>query len=107
VLHAWHQHVPEADVVFPGKNGGPFDNTRKAWDGVLQAAGITHFRWHDLRHTFASKLVMADVPLNTVRELLGHTTPTMTLRYAHLAPDHKAEAVSRLVMPRASAAQGG
>jgi integrase len=96
VLHAWQQQGPEADVVFPGKNGGQFNNTRKAWSGVLSAAGIVGFRWHDLRHTFASKLVMAGVPLNTVRELLGHTTPAMTLRYAHLAPDHKASAVERL-----------
>lgn len=96
VLKAWCQQAPEAEFVFPGKKGRQFDNTRKSWDGVLKAAGIHNFRWHDMRHTFASKLVMAGVPLNTVRDLLGHTTPTMTLRYAHLAPDHKAEAVNRL-----------
>lgn len=96
VLQAWRQQGSETDVVFPGKNGGQLDNTRKSWDGVLKAAGICNFRWHDLRHTFASRLVMAGVPLNTVRELLGHTTATMTLRYAHLAPDHKASAVEHL-----------
>lgn len=96
VLQVWRQQGPTTDIIFPGKNGGLLDNTRKSWDGVLSAAGIVGFRWHDLRHTFASKLVMAGVPLNTVRELLGHTTATMTLRYAHLASDHKAEAVERL-----------
>lgn len=100
VVQAWRQQsAPDTALVFPSKNGEPFDNTRKAWDGVLHAANLTDFRWHDLRHTFASKLVMAGVPLNTVRELLGHASPTMTLRYAHLAPDHKAEAVSRLSPP--------
>jgi integrase len=96
VLQNWRQQVDGEGFVFPGKSGGRLDNVRKAWDGILKAAGIGGFRWHDLRHDFASKLVMAGVPLNTVRDLLGHTTMTMTLRYAHLAPDHKAEAVARL-----------
>ena len=96
VLIAWHQQTPGEGYVFPGKAGKRLDNVRKAWAGVLKAADIHGFRWHDMRHNFASRLVMAGVPLNTVRELLGHTTPAMTLRYAHLAPDHKAEAVERL-----------
>lgn len=96
VLQTWRAQSPGAGYVFPGKDGNRLDNVRKAWSGLLRDAGIPRFRWHDLRHDFASKLVMAGVPLNTVRELLGHSGMTTTLRYAHLAPDHKAEAVSRL-----------
>jgi len=58
--------------------------------------GIQDFHFHDLRHTFASHLIMAGVDITTVKELLGHKTLTMTLRYAHLAPSHKVKAVDVL-----------
>ena len=62
----------------------------------MRKAGIKDFRFHDMRHCFASHLVMAGVDLTTVKELLGHKTLTMTLRYSHLAPSHKAKAVEIL-----------
>ena len=69
---------------------------KTAWMKVAKAARLKDFRFHDLRHTFASNLVLAGVDLHTVRELLGHRDIKMTLRYAHLAPEHTAAAVAKL-----------
>ena len=80
---------PESSYVFYDKNGNPFGNIRKSFFTALRKSGIINFRFHDLRHTFASHLVMSGVDLNTVRELMGHKSLEMTLRYAHLSPDHK------------------
>jgi integrase len=63
---------------------------------VLRAAGISDFSWHCLRHTFASRLVMAGADVRTVAELLRDRTLAMVMRYAHLAPDCKLEAVRRM-----------
>jgi integrase len=64
---------------------------------AVAAAGIVNFRWHDIRHTFASWLVQDGVPLDRVSKLLGHKSLTMTMRYAHLAPNQLHEDVARLV----------
>ncbi len=97
ILKDWRAQSLQAELVFSSQNGNPFDNVKKAWASILEDAEIQSFRWHDMRHHFASKLVMAGVDLNTVRELLGHADIKMTLRYAHLAPEFKAKAVSKLV----------
>ena len=72
-------------------------------DAAVARAGITreHGRigWHDLRHTYASHLVMRGTPLKVVQELLGHATIEMTMRYAHLSPEAKREAVQCLDLP--------
>jgi integrase len=95
VLTNWKPTAPEADRFVFSSNGvtTPLTEARKARAGAIAKAKIRSFRCHDLRHTFGSKLVMAGVDLNTVRELLGHRKISMTLRYAHLAPQHKADAV--------------
>ena len=67
-----------------------------AFKKACSAAEITDFRFHDLRHTFASNLVMAGVDLVTVKELMGHVGIAMTVRYSHLVPEHKAQAVTKL-----------
>ncbi|WP_133139689.1 site-specific integrase [Legionella genomosp. 1] len=86
----------ESTLIFPSKGNQPFNHVKRSWASLLEQAKITQFRWHDLRHHFASKLVMAGVDLNTVRELLGHSDIKMTLRYAHLAPEHKISAVNKI-----------
>jgi len=88
---------PPDALVFPGVDGERMEDVKTAWASITTAAAIADFRFHDLRHTFASKLVQAGVDLNTVRELLGHADIKMTLRYAHLAPELKATAVAKLV----------
>lgn len=97
-LNQWRQQSPSTNVlVFPSAGGKKIVEIKTAWAKLLRDADIENFRWHDMRHDFASRLVMAGVDLNTVRELLGHADLKMTLRYAHLAPEHKATAVEKLV----------
>jgi integrase len=85
------------NLVFPSpKSGDVMDNCQSAWVRLLKDAEISNFRWHDMRHDFASCLVMNGVDLNTVRELMGHADLKMTLRYAHLAPAVKMKAVETL-----------
>jgi hypothetical protein len=79
--------------VFHDEEGHRWPDIRHAFDRACRHAGIVDFHFHDLRHTFASWLAMRGVPLATVSSLLGHTTPTMTLRYAHLSPKHLTSAV--------------
>ncbi len=71
-------------------------NVQKSIDRVCSKAGIDDFTFHGTRHTFGSHLVMAGVDLATVSKLMGHTKINMTMRYAHLAPKHEAEAVAKL-----------
>jgi integrase len=91
VLSSWREQSGDGARVFDITTG-----FKTSWHALLTRAGIIQFRWHDLRHHFASRLVQRGVPLNTVRDLLGHSTVQMSLRYAHLAPDQRREAVAKL-----------
>ncbi|WP_415911930.1 tyrosine-type recombinase/integrase [Neptuniibacter sp. QD37_11] len=97
LLKKWKEINPTEGFVFPSTDGSKLTSIKKSWDTILTKAKISNFRFHDLRHHFASKLVTRGADLNTVRELLGHHNIKMTLRYAHLAPEHKANTVSLLV----------
>ncbi len=85
-----------SSYVFSNKEGEPFRKVYKGFKAALRRAEISNFTFHDLRHTFASHLVMNGTDLKTVQELLGHKTFKMTLRYAHLSSDHKRNAVDKL-----------
>jgi integrase len=108
-------HVPLNDTVlqtlrslpsWQERKGPIFRNQRRPEEPVLsndhwfkpalKAAGIRDFRWHDIRHTFASWLVQDGVPLDRLSKLLGHKSLTMTMRYAHLAPNQLHEDVALL-----------
>ena len=89
---------PGAEPVFPSVRAGDSLQGSRSWFlTALEEAKIHEYTWHCNRHTFASRLVMAGVDLRTVAELLGHRTLQMVMRYAHLAPEHQASAVDRLV----------
>ena len=117
-------HVPLNDtaiaafkVVFEGgggkgrvfksrKTGDPLENGRHWFDDAVIEAGIKNFRWHDLRHTFASRLRMKGTPLEDIADLLGHKSLAMTRRYAHLDPN-KLLAVVSLLKPSDTASDTG
>jgi integrase len=75
-----------SDFLFPNpKTGKPFRNIYNRWDAARKSVGLGHVRLHDLRHTFASLLINAGFSLFVVQKALGHHSPRMTMRYAHLA----------------------
>ena len=80
-------------VFYDPRVGNPYQDVKRSFPSACRRAGIKDFRFHDCRHTFGSQLVMAGIDLTTVKELLGHKTIAMTMRYAHLAPSHKVKAV--------------
>jgi len=82
--------------VFPGKvKGKPMDLTTP-WERVLKDAEIADFRWHDLRHSFASELAMSGATLAEIAEAMGHKTLAMVKRYSHLTEGHISKVVERM-----------
>jgi integrase len=90
------EHCPASPWVFCKQNGKRIEDARKGFLAACAKVGIEDFHFHDLRHTCAAWLVSAGVPLSEVRDLLGHSTITMTERYAHLAPERVRCAVAVL-----------
>jgi len=83
-------------VFYDQATGKPFKDIKRSFNTALRRAGIRDFHFHDLRHTFASHLVMSGIDLTTVSRLLGHKSLNMTLRYSHLSPGHLNNAVNVL-----------
>jgi site-specific recombinase XerD len=100
ILSSWRERYPNAGddaLIFPSpKTGERLHNARRSWEAVLREAEIENFRWHDMRHDFASQLVMRGVDLTVVCELMNHSNLKLTMRYAHLAPKQKLDAVQVL-----------
>ena len=77
-------------------NGKAIASVKTAFNNARENAGLEDVRFHDLRHTFASRLVQCGVPLYDVMNLMGHQSLTMVQRYAHLAPDYQEKAIQAL-----------
>ena len=86
----------EAGYVFGNGNGGHIGDIKHSFTSACRKAGIADFRFHDLRHTYASHLAMRGVHIRALQELLGHKTLAMTQRYSHLAPEQLQTAVKLL-----------
>ncbi len=88
-----------SEYVFINEHGHPYRTIRPNFRRACQRAGLQGVTPHTLRHTFASRLVMAGVDLRTIQELGGWQTISMVQRYAHLSQSHKAQAVERIATP--------
>lgn len=89
-------YTPGKEYVFNTKDGTPHRELKTGFNASLIRAGIKDFRFHDLRHTFASHLAMKGCNLQTIQKLMGHKDFKMTLRYSHLSKSFLQEAVNSL-----------
>lgn len=85
--------------IFAHPDGSLLGNVRRSFDTALKRAGLDRIRWHDLRHTFASRLVQRNANLFEVQELMGHRSLAMTRRYSHLSTQRLRDAVDLLEKP--------
>jgi integrase len=92
---ASHPFFRHSDLVFPSpKTGRVLDNIQTSWENALKNAVIKDFRFHDLRHTFASWIIQNHGDITVVKELLGHSDIRTTMRYVHLVKEQLRENVN-------------
>jgi integrase len=95
---------PKAEgLVFRNGDGSQWGSIRTAFEAACREAKNEDFRFHDLRHTFASHFMMSTGDLPALQKILGHATPAMTMRYAHLAEAHVRQAMNALTFSTESA----
>ena len=100
-LTAWRKQSVDTSpgaLIFPStkKKGAQIVSIKRAWGTLLKNAQIENFRWHDLRHDFASQLAMKKADLIAIKELLGHADIKTTMKYAHLSSESKLKAIQLL-----------
>ena len=95
---ALRKHTRVGELAFCAPDGSMLSKGAMKWPlwNACKKAGLREIGWHTARHTFASHLVMRGAPIKAVQELLGHSTIEMTMRYAHLNPDARRDAVRLL-----------
>jgi integrase len=96
VLEAWKLNKKNESVFYNPQTGKPFVDLKNGFALACETAGIADVTWHTLRHTFASRLVNSGVDIVTVKELLGHSSISVTMRYAHTNIESKRAAVAKL-----------
>jgi len=86
----------EDAYIFPGKDGNPVKSIKSSFRGAIKRSGISHLRFHDLRHCFGSKLATEGVELPVIKKLMGHKDISTTMRYLHPSPQHEKDAVEKI-----------
>ena len=88
--------LPRPAIVFPNRRGdGPW-SYRESFGAACKAAQVVDFRWHDLRHSAASALLLSGASIREIADVLGHRTLAMVMRYSHIADEHKRKVVERM-----------
>ena len=93
ILDRWES---DGDLVFPGPNDSPMTTIKTAWAGVKKGAELPALRFHDLRHSFATRILQRGADIKTVSALLGHADIATTTKYLHATDESKKRAVDLL-----------